>query len=104
MVCLDHFSVSGLVSAEAVVRKLVHVEKTVRRNPKQLHIDGLDLHTKLVVDETDGVTTVGFSTPGFSTWVANRQREEAPQMLKQGRLFQEERVAQAKKNKKADDA
>ena len=56
-VCLDGLNVSGLVWAEAVVRKLVQVETAVRRNPEQPGFEELDLLTTMVVDETGSQTT-----------------------------------------------
>ena len=62
MVCLDDPNESGLVKAEAVVRKLVQVATAVWRNPKQPDIEMLDLLEMQVASETGDFMTHGFST------------------------------------------
>lgn len=93
MLCLDELNVVGLVSGEAVVRKILQIETAVRRNPRQPDFEGLEMLTMQVLDETGGV-----SAAAFSAWVSSRQRDEA-QVLKQGRLLREERAATAKATK-----
>ena len=95
MVCLDELNVSGLVSAQAVVRKLAQIETAIPRNPEQPDFEGLDLLTTQVVDEKDGV-----STPGFLK--AIRQNEEA-QDAQTRSAAPEEKSCACQKKKKPDD-
>ena len=92
MLCIDELNAPALVSAEAVVRKILQIETAVRRNPKQPDFEGLELLTTQMLDESGGATA-----PVFASWLSTRQRDEA-QILKQGRLLREERTAEGKRS------
>ena len=85
----DGLNLSFVSGAEKMVRRLIQIEKAVRRNPKAPDFDGLDF---VMGDEQDesGAVRVG----DFDDWFAEKQKVEA-QNLKQYRLFKEEQAAEA---------
>ena len=86
--CLDP---SNLAVTELTVRHVVRIEQAVARNAKMPDWEGLDeiISTRLA---PSGAVEV----PAFASWLSGLQRDKA-QVLKQGRLLREERVAEGKR-------
>eukprot|EP00974_Lingulodinium_polyedra_P087629 8494473-Lingulodinium_polyedra.AAC.1 len=93
MTGFDQVNPAATVSGEAVFRRFLQIEAAVRRNPKQPDFEGLDVLVATGLDELGGVTT-----RRFTEWVAEQQKSEAV-VLKQNRLWREERDADRKKKK-----
>jgi hypothetical protein len=88
----DQLDPSSLASAEIMVRRVHQIEMAVKRNPKQPDYEGLDAILDTAIDSSGAVVL-----PSISSWLAEKQRDEAF-VLKQNRLWSEEkRLASSKK-------
>ena len=84
MICFDQFDCLHSAAAEMVARRIMQVQRAVRKSPKAPDYGGLDLmvYSRL---ESGGAAPVG----DFFKFVAEEQKAEAF-TLKQQRLFAEE--------------
>ena len=80
-----------LVGCEMLVRRMIMIEMAVARNPKAPDWDGLDYIVSSRI--TDTGTAVA---QNFNSWLPTVQRDDA-QIMKQGRLLREERLAESKR-------
>jgi hypothetical protein len=83
---LDVFRISG---AEHICRRLLQIQRAVKRNPRNPDFEGLDAYLSSALDPSGGVVS-----PEFDRHVAGLQRDEAL-IMKQGRLAREEADAEA---------
>ena len=91
LICVDQCDPHHMLTAELLCRWLVSIEAAVSRNPKQPDWEGLD-HIVAGKLTSSGAIEV----PRFTSWLTGVQRDQA-QVMKQGRLLREERVAESKK-------
>jgi len=84
MHCIDGLDGGHLASAEHVARRMLQIQKAVKRNPKSPDFDSLEAYTRHMVDSTGSAFT-----PVFDKHVAEIQRASAV-TLKQDRLNREE--------------
>ena len=82
--CLDRLDCYRLTSAEHVARRILQIQKAVRRNARSPNFENL---SESMTHTADSSGTV--SAPVFDRHVADRQHEEA-QVIKQTRLAREE--------------
>ena len=87
----DQVEVTNLVAAELVARRVVQIQKAIRRSPKHPDFTGLDQLMASQLDETGGVVT-----SKFDEWVAQEQKTQAI-IMKNTRLLQEEKDSDAKR-------
>ena len=87
----------NLTVSEHICRRLLQVERAVRRNARAPDFSGLTAYSDRL-----GVSGAGVRTPAFSQYVAEDQRTEA-QILKQSRLAREESEADSKRHKEKPD-
>jgi hypothetical protein len=78
---------------EMVARRVLMIQKAVRRNAKAPDFDGLDVYMSHSFDSTGGIIT-----QAFDRHIAGVQKDEA-QILKQQRLWSEEQDTRKKKEK-----
>ena len=88
----DQVDVSNLAGAELIVRRIIQMQKAIRRNPKHPDFSGLDDMLASALDETGGVVT-----SRFDEWVAAEQKTKAV-IMKNSRMYTEERDAEAKRS------
>lgn len=87
----DQVDPTMLSGCELLVRRLIMIETAVSRSPKAPDWDGLDhIVSSRITDSGAAVAQ------GFNSWLSTVQRDDA-QILKQGRLLREERLAEAKR-------
>ncbi len=79
-----------IMAGEAVFRYIVQNENAASRNPKLPDWEGLDVVVSSKITSRGAVEVAG-----FTAWLSGVQRDQA-QILKQGRLFREERAAENK--------
>ena len=87
----DQLDPSSLASAEIMIRRVRQIEMAVKRNPKQPDYEGLDAILDTAIDSSGAVVL-----PSISSWLAEKQKDEAF-ILKQSRLWAEERRMSNKK-------
>ena len=87
----DQVEVTNLAAAELVARRVVQIQKAIRRSPKHPDFTGLDQLMASQLDETGGVVT-----SKFDEWVAQEQKTQAI-IMKNTRLLQEEKDSDAKR-------
>ena len=102
LLCVDLLDVCHLRAAEHIARRVLQIQKAVRRSPKNPDFEGLDAYSQHLVDSTGSVYA-----PEFDKHVANEMKSTAL-TLKQDRLNREEKEAEAtrrakNKNKGKDD-
>ena len=95
LVTHDQVDITMLSGAELMVRRVIMIETAVSRNPRSPNWEGLELCFSPTLSETGAITTQAFE---FEAWFAGVQKDHAF-VLKQQRLLQEEREAEAKKQK-----
>jgi hypothetical protein len=89
---VDQVSPSTTVADEFCVRKVIQIQRSVQRNPKQPDYVGLDVMMSHPASELGGAVT-----RNFTVWVADQQKSEA-QVLKQLRMFIDEQAEAAKRS------
>ena len=87
----DQLEVTNLAASELVARRVVQIQKAIRRSPKHPDFTGLDQLMASQLDETGGVVT-----SKFDEWVAQEQKTQAI-IKKNTRLLQEEKESDAKR-------
>ena len=92
--CVDLLDGRRLACAEHVARRLLMIQKAVRRCPRQPDFDGLSIYGKHMVDSTGAVVATT-----FDKFVAESQRNDA-QTMKQDRLNREEHEHDQERRKK----
>ena len=90
----DQIDPSSLAGVELLVRRLYQIEIAVERNPRQPDFDGVD-----ALVETSTKSSGSFNVPSMAKWFSEHQKSEAF-VLKQMRLWNEEKKGLAKKEKK----
>ena len=88
----DQVDVTNLAGAELMARRIVQMQRAIRRNPKHPDYSGLEDMLASALDETGGVVT-----SKFDEWVAQEQKTKAV-IMKNTRLYTEERDAEAKRS------
>lgn len=97
MVCEDRLDPTQLSVAEHLGRRVLQIEKAVRKNHRQPEFDGLEMYMKHLAD-----AGLGAQAPVFETHMAEQMKAEA-QVLKQSRMAREETAAlQKEKGPRAD--
>ena len=89
--CFDQLDASNVAGLEALCRRLLIIQKAVRRNPKVPDFTGFERFLITAVDDLGGVVATG-----FDEWMASEQKSEAL-ILKQSRLWNEEQSAENKR-------
>ena len=87
----DQVDVSNLAGVEQIVRRTIHDERAVQKNPKHPDHSGLEF---VFIQTTDVLG--GASTTVFNRWYAQTQRDEAA-VLKNARQHREELADEAKR-------
>lgn len=87
----DQADCSNMASAELVSRRILMVQKAIRRSPKHPDYSGLDSMMASTLDETGGIVT-----SRFDEWVAQEQKTAAV-IMKNQRQFVEERDAESRR-------
>ena len=82
-VCQDRLDVTQLASIEHLARRLLQIEKAVRRNPKAPDFEGLNRYLDHVTDPASGA-----AAPLFDQHIADEMKVDA-NILKQTRLARE---------------
>ena len=90
MVCFDRLDVLNVASAEYVARRLLMIQRAVRRNPRAPDFDGLECFMSNSLDIQGGIVTLE-----FEKHMAEIQRAEA-QVMKQQRMARDEAHANDK--------
>ena len=93
LACVDRLDCYRLSGAEHTARRILQIQRAVRRNPRSPDFDTLSEYMKHAADSSGSVTA-----PVFEKHVAERQRDEA-QVMKQNRLASEEAHADEKRRK-----
>ena len=93
LITIDKMDPSNIAAAELGVRWIITIERAVERNPRAPDWDGLE-HAVAGRITSSGAAEVA----GFMTWLSGVQRDQA-QVLKQGRMLREERIAESKRGK-----
>ena len=100
MVCVDRLDVTQLACSEHICRRVLQLQKAIRRSPKSPDFSGSEPYLRHVADPS-----LGAATPKFDEFVSGVLKSEGAWM-KQSRLAKEEQEAQDKrrnKKKKDDD-
>ena len=97
LVCHDLLDGRHLVAAEHVARRILQIQKAVRRNPKSPDFEGLEVYGRHMTDSSGSVFA-----PTFDKHVAETQRAAAI-TLKQDRLNREEQAHEETRRKKKGD-
>eukprot|EP00971_Amphidinium_carterae_P175159 3472236-Amphidinium_carterae.2 len=92
MVNYDQVDVSNLASAEFLARWLLMLEAATKRNPRAPDFTSLDSYLSHAYDAFGGIVV-----SDFTKYIADEQKTEA-QILKQSRLWREERDAEDKRS------
>jgi hypothetical protein len=90
MVCFDRLDVLNVASAEYVARRLLMIQRAVRRNPRAPDFDGLECFMANSLDIQGGIVTLE-----FEKHMAEIQKAEA-QVMKQQRMARDEAHANDK--------
>ena len=80
--CVDLLNITHLLSGEHLARRILQIQKAIRRSPKHPDFTGLDQLMASQLDETGGVVTAK-----FDEWVAQEQKTQAI-IMKNTRLLQ----------------
>ena len=89
----DTLNVLNLAFVEQICRRLLMIERAVKRNPRAPDFEGLEMFLANGFDATGGVTT-----RDFDKYIADTQRNDAV-IMKQSRLWREEHHADVKSKK-----
>ena len=89
----DTLNVLNLAFFEQMCRRLLMIERAVKRNPRAPDFEGLEMFLANGFDATGGVTT-----RDFDKYIAETQRNDAV-IMKQSRLWREEHHADVKSKK-----
>ena len=94
--CVDRLDGRALATGEHVARRLLQVQRAVRRNPRGPDVEGLEGYMR----HSDGASGVALS-PAFDKHIAELQKTEAT-VLKFQRLAREEVDNETTRKKKTD--
>jgi hypothetical protein len=94
MICFDLLNVLNLASAEQTARRILMIERAVKRSAKSPDFEGLDVLLSNQFDSTGGVLT-----RVFDKYISEIQKNDAV-VLKQQRLYREETEADTKRKGK----
>ena len=94
--CHDRLDVAQLAAGEHIARRVLQIQRSVKKNPQNPEFDGLDAYMRHSQDASGTVFA-----PTFDRHIAEVQKNEA-QVLKQFRLTREEedQVATERRGKK----
>ena len=95
-VSVDRLDPTQVESLEHAARRILQIQKAVRKSPKNPDFTGLEPYLRHVADPSGGATTLA-----FDAHVADVLRAEGA-WLKQSRLAKEEQDALEKRKKKKD--
>ena len=90
---VDQCNGANLASVELLARRLIQIEMATERNSKAPDFSGLSVVLATPTSESGAAVT-----RQFTEWVSSRQKDRA-QIMKQQRLFTEEKAAASKKAK-----
>ena len=93
VVCFDRLDALNLSAAEYVARRILMIQRAVKRNPRSPDFDGLESFLANTLDSQGGIVTLE-----FEKYMAGIQQAEA-QVMKQQRMAREEVEALDKKRK-----
>ena len=93
MLCYDLLNGTNLASAEMASRRVLQIQKAVRKNPKSPDFTGLDYYMASALDPSGGL-----STSSFETHISKIQLTAA-QIMRQNRLLGEEISSDTKQKK-----
>ena len=91
MVEVDQLDASNLASAEMVSRRILQMQRAIRRNPRHPDYTGLDTMMANALDESGGIVA-----SKFEEWLG-KEAGTAAAVMKQNRMLKEEQDADAKK-------
>ena len=91
LVCIDGADIVNLSSAEHLARRIMMLERAVRRNPRAPDFEGLDAYMEHMVEGGRGLPLAD-----FEKHISEVQKADA-QIMKQARLAREESEADAKR-------
>jgi hypothetical protein len=94
MICFDLLNVLNCASAEQTARRILMIERAVKRSAKSPDFEGLDVLLSNQFDSTGGVLT-----RVFDKYISEIQKNDAV-VLKQQRLYREEAEADTKRKGK----
>ena len=94
--CVDRVNSRQLASAEHRARRLLQIQRAVRKNPRNPEFDGLESFM-MHMPSSAGVA----HAPKFDKYIAEEQKTQA-QILKQQRMQKEEVDADADRRQKKD--
>ena len=83
-VTYDRLDVYNIATTELLARRVLMIERAVKRNARQPDFEGLEAVLETCIDESGGLLL-----PKLDAWVGEQQRAEA-QVLKAGRQWREE--------------
>ena len=86
----DQADCSNLACAELLARRIVQIQRAVKRSPKHPDFSGLEAIMATSLDEIGGVVTTK-----FDEWVASEQKTQAV-IMKNQRMWHEERDEELK--------
>ena len=92
LMCYDMLDCGNLAGVELMCRRVLLIEKAVRRSPASPDFSGLGKFLLSAYDETGGIIA-----SGFDKYISEFQRDDA-QIMKQSRLFAEEVHASRKRD------
>ena len=97
MICYDCLDVRNLGCAEQIARRILMIQRAVKKNPKAPSFVGLEFYMQSELDSTGGLVT-----HKFDEHVADLQKTEAI-IMKQNRLWTEETIASTKEKREPRD-
>ena len=86
MVSFDQLDIMNVAGMEMLSRRVLMIERAVRKSPKTPVFSGLDSMLSHMFDESGGIIA-----SKYDQWVAEEQRAQA-QIMRQQRMFNEERA------------
>ncbi|CAK0909779.1 unnamed protein product [Prorocentrum cordatum] len=96
-VTYDLVDPSNLASLELLGRRVLQIQRAVKRCPRHPSFEGLGLMLSSSLDESGGIVT-----SRFDAFVAEEQKSQGI-ILKQGRMYREEQESEAKKYERQGD-
>ena len=93
MLCVDRIDALNVSGVEFAARRLLMIQRAVRRNPRAPDFEGLECFTTNAIDSAGGVATLE-----FEKFMADIQKAEA-QVLKQQRMARVETEAAEKRKR-----
>ena len=95
LACVDRLNVRNLAAVELLCRRLLQIQRAVRKNPRQPDFEGLEGYVAHALDPSGGVLAFA-----FDRFYAGTQKDTTF-ILKQNRLAREEQVSESNRKAKA---